>query len=113
MTTKELMNNMSDTFDACLHIVEKKNHDYAGDTDAFKNFRYSTLVGVSEDRAILVRMTDKLARISNLLDKDPMVAGESITDTLLDLINYTAILKALMEEKNDLPMLREGIHPQK
>lgn len=101
MTTKELMNNMSDTFDACLSIVERKNHDYAGDEDAFKNFRYSTLVGVPETRAILVRITDKLARVSNLLDKDPAVVNESVTDTLLDLINYTAILKALMEEQNE------------
>lgn len=101
MNTKELMGKMSDNFSACLRIVEMKNHDYAGDSDALKNFRYSALVGVDMARGILVRMTDKLARISNLLDKDPKVANESIADTLMDLINYTAILKAYLEDKSE------------
>lgn len=100
MTTKELIDKIADSYQGCLKIIEMKNHDYAGDADAFANFRFSTLVGVAEDRAILVRITDKLARLSNLLDKSPLVTNESFVDTCLDLINYTAILMAFKEEKN-------------
>ena len=103
MTTNELVTKLGQTFKGCLKIVESKNHDYAGNNDAFKNFRYSTLVGVPVTRAVLVRITDKLARVSNLLDKDPKVVGESVEDTLMDLINYSGILMALLEEE------REGI----
>lgn len=102
MTTKELIDKIADSYQGCLKIIEMKNHDYAGDADALANFRYSTLVGVSLPRGILVRMTDKIARVSNLLDKDPKVTGESIADTLDDLTNYTQILKAYLGEKNDL-----------
>ena len=79
--------------------MEKKNSDYATGDDAFKNFRMAQLVGVSPDRAILVRVADKIARIANLLDKEAQVKDEAITDTLLDVINYLGILKAMLEEK--------------
>jgi hypothetical protein len=77
--------------------MRAKNQDYAGDKDPFKNFRYAEMVGVDVERAILVRMSDKLARISNCLDKEVQVKDETVNDTLSDLINYTAILKAYRE----------------
>lgn len=102
MNRTQLLAHMKDSFDAGLAIVEKKNHDYTGggeNNDAFLNFRYAELVGVPVDRAILVRMTDKLARISSLLDQEAMVEDERLEDTLLDLINYAAILKAYLATK--------------
>lgn len=98
MTTVKLIETISTSFDKCLELIERKNDDYAGSDDAFSNFRYANLVGVSVPRGILVRMTDKLARISNLLDKEPSVVGESISDTLDDLTNYAQILKAYLGE---------------
>lgn len=89
------------TYKDGLEIIHKKNHDYAGEEDHWKNFRYAEMVGVSVERAILVRVSDKLARVSNLLDKDPEVLDERLEDTLLDMINYLAILKAYME--HDIP----------
>lgn len=98
MTTSELIKNISSTFETGIGIIEKKNADYAGNQDCFKNFRFSAIVGVSPQRAILVRVADKLARVSNLLDKENQVKDETITDTILDMINYLAILKAMLEE---------------
>lgn len=80
-------------------IVRKKNADYATESDPFRNFRSAGVVGVPVDRAILVRTLDKMSRISNLLDKPPAVADEAIEDTILDAINYLAILKAYREMK--------------
>lgn len=99
MTNKELIEHIDETFDKCLQIARKKNKDYAKDHDAFHNFRHSELVGVDPDRAILVRISDKMARISNLLNKDESVKDETVEDTLDDVINYTAILKAYIDNE--------------
>jgi hypothetical protein len=55
------------------------------------------VVGVPIARAILVRMTDKMSRISNLLDKENSVKDEKIEDSIYDLINYAAILRAWLK----------------
>lgn len=91
-----MLKDMEETFDLCLATAKKKNADYAGD-DAFKNFRGSTFVGVDPARAILVRMMDKMSRVSNLLEKEAQVADESIGDTLLDIANYAVILKSYIK----------------
>lgn len=99
VTRAELLAHIRSTFDAGVAIAERKNADYAGaaaEEDAFANFRASTVVGVDPRRAILVRLTDKLARCASLLDKPPAVADESISDTLLDVVNYAAILRAMI-----------------
>ena len=100
MTTQQLLDSLHKTYDEGVGIVYNKNRDYAKETDAFKNFRFSELVEVSPARAILVRVSDKLARVSNLLDRPNAVVDEKITDTLIDMINYLAILKAFLEEEN-------------
>jgi hypothetical protein len=99
MTTVGLLDYIDRFYKDCRGIVSKKNRDYATEQDAFKNFRFSTYVGVPIDRAILVRLTDKLSRISNLLDKEPDVVDERIEDTIKDAVNYLAILSAYLKEK--------------
>lgn len=92
MNRKLLLKEMSEVFSNALKIVDKKNQDYATDSDPFLNFRGSEQVGVSVSRGILVRMMDKITRIGNLLEKEAVVKDESIEDTLLDLCNYCALL---------------------
>ena len=93
-----LLDSMAQTFQRCLELAQKKNADYAAGSDPFKNFRASELVGVDPGRAILVRLTDKLSRLGNLLDAEPKVQNESARDTLDDMVNYAAILIALLED---------------
>jgi hypothetical protein len=81
-------------------LVARKNADYAGANDAFKNFKMCEALGVcSVEEGIVVRMSDKLTRISNLLNSEAKVADEKIQDTLLDLANYSIILSLVMSEK--------------
>lgn len=89
---KEFIQQIETIYAQGIEIIKNKNHDYAEDSDPFKNFRYSELLGISIERAILVRIMDKIARISNLLDKEAKVKDEKIEDTLIDAINYLAIL---------------------
>jgi hypothetical protein len=72
--------------------LSAKNADYANSSDPFANFKLSEMVGVPVEKGMLVRMTDKLKRISNLCDKPPAVASESCEDTCLDLAAYSLIL---------------------
>jgi hypothetical protein len=94
-----LLTSVEQTFIQALQLATLKNQDYAGTDNPFKNFELSRIVGVTPERAILVRVTDKLSRISNLLDRKEVIIDEKITDSIVDAINYLAILKAMLENK--------------
>ncbi len=83
----------------CLEIMEAKNKDYSTDKRPFKNINSSLLVGVEPERAILVRLLDKVSRIDNLLDKENAVKDESIKDSIRDGINYLLLLSALIDDR--------------
>ena len=99
MTREELQTFMDLTFQNCLAIAKSKNNDYAKGDDPFRNFKASEAVGDPVERGIMVRMMDKMARISNSFDVELQVKDESVSDTLDDLINYAAILKAYLSQK--------------
>lgn len=104
MNTQEFLDNISRTYATGLTIIQKKNQDYANSTNPFKNFESALVVGIQPDRAILLRVMDKIARVSNLLDKEAAVKDESLEDTLIDCINYLAILKAYRERNIATPI---------
>lgn len=80
--------------------IVRKNHDYAGDEDPYKNFRLAEQIGVCTlEKAILVRMCDKMSRIGQLIDKESKVKDEAIEDTLIDLANYSIILAGYLKNK--------------
>jgi hypothetical protein len=99
MNRDQFHQNLEETFKQCLEISKAKNQDYAGVDDPFRNFKNALSVGVSVDRGIMVRMMDKISRISNLLDKEAAVKDERLEDTLCDLINYSAILLAYLKNE--------------
>lgn len=94
-----LLESLKKTYTNVLEIAERKNADYAGDSDPFKNFKMCEQYKVPVERGILVRISDKLSRVSNLLDQEAKVKDESIYDTIDDAINYLAILKAYIENR--------------
>jgi len=83
-------------------LHKRKNSDYAGSKDPFKNFRQCENLGIcSVEQGILVRMTDKMSRIATLIGEntEAKVTDEKLTDTLNDLANYSVILKCYLEAK--------------
>jgi hypothetical protein len=101
LANNPLLVNMVETFNRCFSTAVAKNNDYGGsNNDPFANFRNSTIAGVSVEKGILVRLMDKMSRISTLLDKEAMVKDEKITDTIEDAINYLAIMKAYINLKD-------------
>lgn len=92
-------------FTDCYELLQSKNADYtkinAG--DPFYNFKQEGVQHFLENNkidvidatslGILIRLNDKARRISNLLlTGNVAILTESIEDTLLDQINYSAIL---------------------
>jgi len=94
---KELLKDLKDTFSECLEIARRKNSDYAGCDDAYKNFRSVEVLGIRVETGIITRLMDKITRVSNLLDKEAKVKDEKIEDTINDAINYLAILKSYIK----------------
>lgn len=87
------------TYDACLRTMEKKNQDYSSGEDPFANFRRSVTIGITPDKAIYSRFTDKCARMETYINRGKLsVQDESFADTISDAINYLAILKAWVED---------------
>lgn len=96
--TNILLESVRDTYDTAYEICARKNSDYAEDQDPFKNFKAAELVGLTVEQALLLQMTNKLSRVGNLLGGKE-IKNEAVEDTLLDLINYTAILRAYLHGK--------------
>ena len=103
MTQKEFLENIKKDHLQMFNIMVAKNADYSGseaESNPFKNFEACEQIGVcSVEQGILVRMMDKMARITNLTKQEAQVKDESITDTCLDLANYALILKAYIESR--------------
>lgn len=96
----------------CVALYKAKASDYNHPTkhvnDPLSNFRVAEELGVPAYLGALVRMADKWERIKTLTHKrvksgeGPTVKDESIEDTLMDIINYGAIVLALYrQQKND------------
>lgn len=100
MNQKQFLTRIAELYKNNVEISRKKNADYANDADPFQNFRACEVYGISPEKAIIVRMSDKLIRASNLLERPAKVKDESICDTLSDLANYAMILRVFIENKN-------------
>lgn len=92
LTNDEFFDQLENNFEEGLDLMRRKNADYAGTADPFRNFRGSEAIGLTPGLAIYVRMSDKMARTALLLTKPADVKDETITDTILDLMNYSNIL---------------------
>lgn len=91
---------MAKKFELMYDTAEKKNSDYATSSDPFHNFKQCERLGIcSKERGVLVRISDKLSRATNLVEREGSVKDEAVTDTLIDMANYCVILAVMLEEK--------------
>lgn len=97
MSREEFIAYLESTYKVCVDIVKKKNHDYSKDADPFSNFRaISAITNRPPEEAIMTFIANKLSRASNLFSRENAVKSESVEDTLIDAINYLAILRAYL-----------------
>ena len=98
MKHDDLIERLKGVFDDCITLAAKKNKDYAKVEDALENFRTFGVLG------IVVRLGDKFYRLKNIIQKGNIsVKGESINDTLRDMIVYSAIALILEADRQVPP----------
>ena len=80
-----------------LTLLLRKNRDYGS------SFRKPGILSGALDpkMKLLVRIDDKLERLSNLLSKgaESDVTGESLSDTVTDIIGYLVLFGILLDEE--------------
>lgn len=91
----------------CIELMGRKSSDYDHPTrhqDGLDNFRTAEELGIPAWLGALSRLQDKNQRIKTLTYKlittgeSPAVVDETIEDTLMDAINYNAIVLALYRQ---------------
>jgi hypothetical protein len=75
--------------DQAGNLLVRKHHDYGP-----KNIAHSPGGPLN---GLRVRMWDKIARINNLLDSGVAPSNESLRDSFLDLLNYSAIAMMVLD----------------
>ena len=75
--------------DAAGNLLIKKHHDYGP-----KNIAFSPGGPLN---GLRVRIWDKVARINNLLDSGVKPSNESLRDSFIDLLNYSAIAMMVLD----------------
>ena len=107
MTSEELFEIHSKLCNSALNLMKMKNHDYAGNkgTEPFANFTRVEALGItSTEKAMLVRMLDKMSRLASFVESGEFkVQDEKLHDTILDMINYSILLYAYVDEKKNQP----------
>jgi len=102
MKKDKYLEKITNVYSDCLAIVKDKSSDYATEEDPFLNFKGVEAFNISTlEKGILTRISDKFIRVCNLIDKEETVMDEKIEDTIVDMINYLAILKVYMDDKKD------------
>ena len=101
-----LLSKLSDT-------LTKKGKDYSPERDVFGNFKFAAnTANITRDESILNLIGIKVARISNLMPKGGGQAPnfESIEDSIMDLMGYSALLYlSMVEYKSLLDELEDDI----
>jgi hypothetical protein len=90
-----------------FELMKKKNADYSGGASGynpFLNFTRCENMGIcTTERGFLVRLTDKMSRLSTFCDTGTFqVADEKLNDTIQDIINYAVLFLAYTTSKEDM-----------
>ena len=91
-TEKENGPYFSDILKAMQELYEKKNHDYGNSfSETIQEFGFTPAIA---------RINDKLKRVKQMVNGEPMQVKESMRDNLLDIANY-CVLTIIELEKGE------------
>lgn len=94
-----LLKNVVALFSLRHSILEKKNHDYAGNEDEYANFKRVERIGITVEQGIFSRFLDKVTRLErHFLTGKFHVTDENFDDTLIDAVNYLEILYSYRQD---------------
>lgn len=110
MNKEQQEKHLEHIFSKMREIMLKKGNDYATQ-DRLSNFKLAgNICGISPEIQCLSLIATKVARLSVLLHNQNKPNYESISDSIIDLINYSALLDMLLfdkEEKKTKTSLKE------
>ena len=89
--SQEFIDTVRELLDEAGNLLLRKQMDY-GPTNISK-------APGGPINGLRVRMHDKIARINNLIDKGVDPQNESLRDSFIDLLNYSAIAIMVLENK--------------
>ena len=89
--SQEFIDTVRELLDEAGNLLLRKQMDY-GPTNISK-------APGGPINGLRVRMHDKIARINNLIDKGVDPQNESLRDSFIDLLNYSAIAIMVLEKK--------------
>ena len=89
--SQDFIDTVRELLDEAGNLLLKKQMDY-GPTNISK-------APGGPINGLRVRMHDKIARINNLIDKGVEPQNESLRDSFIDLLNYSAIAIMVLENK--------------
>ncbi len=99
-TTPIYLEFVKKTLDELQVLIKAKNSDYTNGAGPFANFDQASEFGVDPFKGLMVRMGDKMQRIKSYCSKGALqVANEGVEDALKDLIGYSLIGLAMLDEK--------------
>lgn len=104
MNRDRLLQLHRETCSKAYELMCRKNADYSGGgngRDPFLNFTRCETMGITTtERGFLVRLTDKMSRLSTFCDTGTFkVTDEKLEDTIEDIINYSVLFLAYVKSK--------------
>lgn len=114
MNREQLLNLHRETCGRAYDLMCRKNADYSGGnngTNPFLNFTRCESMGITTtERGFLVRLTDKMSRLSTFCDTGTFqVADEKLEDTIEDIINYSVLFLAYVKSKKAVGQGAEAV----
>ena len=86
--------------DEIADLHDRKSNNYSTDSDPLSNLKMCEQFGVPAYLGVMVRLSDKWSRLTQLAGGKPDLVGESIIDTLKDMAIYS-LLAIILWEKNE------------
>lgn len=101
MIRSELQDLMAKVFDEVRHINNTKGVEYATDRDALQNFKDGLEFGITPYQNLMVALNKHYRSIQAFVKNGAVSSNEPIEGRINDLILYSILLRALVQESRD------------
>lgn len=113
MIRSELQDLMAKVFDEVRHINNTKGVEYATDRDALQNFKDGLEFGITPYQNLMVALNKHYRSIQAFVKNGAVSSNEPIEGRINDLILYSILLRALVQESRDRRIIDEKPAPVK
>lgn len=100
----EFLKLIDSRFEYCLELLGSKNAEYAEADDKLSNFKQAAaLKGETPEKALWGMWAKHIISIRKIiydLDLNKIPAPDIVSEKCTDMINYTLLLEALIQERN-------------